>query len=377
MVYNDFNGIKLSALGMGTMRLPVVNGNDAVIDEETSLRMFDYAYEHGVNYFDTAWGYHAGNSELVTGKALKRYPRDSFYLATKFPGYDVSNFPKAEEIFEKQLEKCQVDHFDFYLLHNVCEANIEYYLDPKYGIYDYFTEQKKNGRIRHLGFSAHAIYDNIVRFLEVYGDDMEFGQLQLNWLDWSFQDGERKYNLLKERNIPVVVMEPLRGGKLCNLKPEYEAKLKAVHPDWNQVEWAFRFLQRLSAVSVTLSGMSDEKQMMENIDIYEKHEPLSDADMKVLDEIVEDMKKEKSLPCTSCHYCTSHCPAELDIPYLISLYNEAIMTGKGGFIAPMALGVLDDSKKPGACLHCESCEAVCPQQIKISDMMIEFAKMTS
>ena len=254
MVYNDFNGIKLSALGMGTMRLPVVNGNDAVIDEETSLRMFDYAYEHGVNYFDTAWGYHAGNSELVTGKALKRYPRDSFYLATKFPGYDVSNFPKAEEIFEKQLEKCQVDHFDFYLLHNVCEANIEYYLDPKYGIYDYFTEQKKNGRIRHLGFSAHAIYDNIVRFLEVYGDDMEFGQLQLNWLDWSFQDGERKYNLLKERNIPVVVMEPLRGGKLCNLKPEYEAKLKAVHPDWNQVEWAFRFLQSVPQVTMILSG---------------------------------------------------------------------------------------------------------------------------
>ena len=375
MIYKDFNGLKLSALGMGTMRLPVIDGveNDASIDEETALRMFDYAYEHGVNYYDTAWGYHAGNSELVTGKALKRYPRESFYLATKFPGYDVSNMPKVKEIFEKQLEKCQVDYFDFYLIHNVCELNIEEYLDPKYGIYDYLMEQRKNGRIRNLGFSAHATYENIVRFLDAYGEGMEFGQLQINWLDWTFQDGERKYNLLKEHGIPVWIMEPVRGGKLASLKPEYEARLKALRPDEDIVAWTFRFLQTLPEVKVVLSGMSTEQQMIDNIKTYETEKPLTGAELEALAGIADEMSREKSLPCTACHYCTTHCPQELDIPYLISLYNEASMTGEGGFIAPMALSALEEDKKPSACIHCQSCEAVCPQKIAISDMMEKFA----
>ena len=206
MIYKDYQGIKLSALGMGTMRLPLIDGDDTKIDEAAAKEMTAYAMEKGINYYDTAWGYHGGNSELVMGRILKEYPRDSFYLATKFPGYDLSNMPKVKEIFEKQLEKCQVDYFDFYLFHNVCEMNIDEYLNEKHGIYDYLMEQKKNGRIKHLGFSAHGSYDVMKRFLEKYGDAMEFGQIQLNYLDWTFQEAKEKVELLKEYHIPVWVM---------------------------------------------------------------------------------------------------------------------------------------------------------------------------
>ena len=171
MVYKNFQDLKLSALGMGAMRLPVIDGDDARIDESVAQEMVDYAMEHGVNYYDTAWGYHNGNSELVMGKALSKYPRDSYYLATKFPGYDLSNMDKVEEIFEKQLEKCGVDYFDFYLFHNVCEMNIDAYLNREYGIYEYLLKQKKEGRIRHLGFSAHGSVEVMKRFLEAYGKD--------------------------------------------------------------------------------------------------------------------------------------------------------------------------------------------------------------
>ena len=203
MIYKNFQGIRLSALGMGAMRLPVVNGNDSEIDEKAVAAMVDYAMEHGINYYDTAWGYHGGISELVMGRALGKYPRERYYLADKFPGYDLSNMDKAEPIFEKQLEKCGVSYFDFYLFHNVCEMNIDAYLNPKYGIYDYLMKQKRAGRIRHLGFSAHGGYDVMKRFLEAYGENMEFCQIQLNFLDWSFQDAKGKVALLKEYGIPV------------------------------------------------------------------------------------------------------------------------------------------------------------------------------
>ena len=192
--------------------------------------MFDCAMAQGINYYDTAWGYHNGNSELVTGENLSRYPRDSYYLATKFPGYDLANMDKVKEIFEKQLEKCRVDYFDFYLFHNVCEMNIDEYLNPAHGIYDYLMEQKRNGRIRHLGFSAHGSYSVMKRFLEAYGKDMEFCQIQLNYLDWTFQDAKAKVQLLERYQIPVWVMEPLRGGKLASLSKTDEAKLRELRP---------------------------------------------------------------------------------------------------------------------------------------------------
>lgn len=374
MIYRKFQDLQLSALGMGAMRLPVVDGNDAVIDEPAAVEMVDYAMAHGVNYYDTAWGYHNGQSELVMGRALKRHPREKFYLATKFPGYDLANMPKVREIFPKQLEKCQVDYFDFYLFHNVCEMNIDAYLDPKYGIYDYLMEQKRAGKIRHLGFSAHGSIDVMKRFLDAYGKDMEFCQIQLNWLDWKFQDAEGKVKLLREHNIPVWVMEPLRGGRLARLSDEEAAKLAALRPDEAPAAWAFRFLQAIPEVTVTLSGMSNLEQLKQNIATFETDAPLNGEEWKALMSVADDMLGRKILPCTACHYCVSHCPQGLDIPSLLELYNEHNFTG-GGFIAPMALSALPEDKRPTACLHCHSCEAVCPQQIKISDAMESFAAM--
>ena len=371
MMYRDFQDVKLSALGMGAMRLPVVDGDDSKIDEAAAFAMVDEAMARGVNYYDTAWGYHNGNSELVMGKALARHPREKFYLATKFPGYDLSNMGKVEEIFEKQLEKCQVEYFDFYLFHNVCEMNIDAYLDPKYGTYDYLLAQKKNGRIRHLGFSAHGDYDVMKRFLEAYGKDMEFCQIQLNYLDWDFQDAKRKVELLNQWNIPVWVMEPLRGGKLASLAPEDEAKLKALRPDEGIPAWAFRYLQSIPSVVVTLSGMSNMEQMKENIATFETDKPLNETELETLHAIAQGMVKKIVLPCTACHYCTSHCPQGLDIPNLLSLYNEHCFT-QGGFIAPMALSAIPADKQPSACIGCRSCEAVCPQGIKISEAMADF-----
>ena len=373
MIYKDFQDVKLSALGMGCMRLPVIDGDDAKIDEAKTEEMVAYAMEHGVNYYDTAWGYHNGNSELVMGRVLAQYPRESFYLADKFPGYDLSNMDKVEEIFEGQLKKCRTDYFDFYLFHNVCELNIDDYLDESHGIHAYLMEQKKNGRIRHLGFSGHGSYDVLKRFLEAYGKDIEFCQIQLNFLDWSFQDAKGKLELLKEYGIPVWVMEPLRGGSLAKLDSGAEEKLKALRPDEGIPAWAFRFLQTIPEVKVTLSGMSNEEQLKENIATFEEDRPLNREEMDTLLGIADEMVKKNVLPCTACHYCVSHCPQGLDIPWLLELYNEHCFT-KGGFIAPMALSSLPEDKKPSACVGCRSCEAVCPQQIRISEAMADFTE---
>lgn len=372
MIYKTFQNLQLSALGMGAMRLPVIGGDDARIDEAAAEQMVDYAMAHGVNYYDTAWGYHDGKSELVMGKALQKYPRESFYLATKFPGYDLSNMDKVQEIFEKQLEKCGVEYFDFYLFHNVCEMNIDAYLNPAYGIYEYLMEQKRAGRIRHLGFSAHGSYDVMERFLKAYGKDMEFCQIQLNYLDWSFQDAKAKLELLKEYHLPVWVMEPLRGGRLASLASEDTQKLSALRPQEKVPAWAFRFLQSIPEVTVVLSGMSDMEQMQENIKTFEEEKPLSEEEMQALLGIAEDMVQKIVLPCTACHYCVSHCPQGLDIPRLLELYNEHCFT-RGGFIAPMALSAIPQEKQPSSCIGCRSCEVVCPQQIHISEAMADFA----
>lgn len=371
MIYKDFKDIRLSALGMGTMRLPVIDGSYENIDQNQTEKMVDYAMENGVNYYDTAWGYHEGNSEKVIGAVLKKYPRESFYLATKFPGYDLSNMDKVQKIFERQISECDVEYFDFYLFHNVCELNVDAYLDPKYGIYEYLMRQKENGRIRHLGFSAHGRYEVMKRFLEAYGQAMEFGQIQLNYLDWNFQDAKRKVELLREYNIPVWVMEPVRGGRLASLTKSDEEKLKALRPGETAAAWAFRFLQTVPEVTVVLSGMSDMSQLKENIHIFEEDKPLNSREWKTLIEIGDGMVKQNSLPCTACRYCVGHCPKHLDIPDLLALYNEHKFT-EGGFIAPMALSALPDEKQPSACIGCRSCEAVCPQQIRISEAMSDF-----
>ena len=371
MIYKDFQDLKLSALGMGCMRLPTVDGRDDCPDLDAAAKMAALAIDRGVNYFDTAWGYHGGNSEVTMGKILSAYPRESFYLADKFPGYDLANMGRVREIFEEQLKKCGVDYFDFYLFHNVCEMNVQQYLDPQYGILEYLLEQKRQGRIRHLGLSCHGALPVLERFLDDYGQYMEFCQLQLNYVDWDFQDCRRKVDLLNRRNIPVWVMEPLRGGKLARVTEEQAAPLKALRPQETIPGWAFRFLQTVPGVTMILSGMSSLEQVQGNLETFQTDAPLNQTEWDAVLDLAKALTNG-ALPCTACRYCVSHCPQELDIPALLALYNEHTFTG-GGFIPAMALSAMPKEKWPSACVACRSCEAVCPQQLSIADAMADFA----
>ena len=372
MIYKQFQELQLSSLGMGTMRLPVLDGDNSKIDEERTAEMVAFAMQNGINYFDTAWGYHGGESERVMGRVLSKYPRESFYLASKFPGYKRENLEIKEEIFETQLQKCGVSYFDFYLVHNVCEQDIDFYLDPSLGLLDFLIAQKKNGRIRHLGFSVHAEFDTMMRFMEMYGPYMEFCQVQLNYFDWTFQDAKRKVEYLQEKQIPIWVMEPVRGGRLAVLREDYVKKLSALRPEEKIPAWAFRFLQTIPQVTVTLSGMSDHAQLNDNIHTFSEEKPLNGEEWDALQEIVEDMMREKSLLCTACRYCTDYCPQELDIPALLKRYNKRHFNGSD-FTQQDMDGIPSD-KWATACIGCRSCEEVCPQQIKISEIMSDFAK---
>ena len=374
MIYTTFQNKSLSRLGMGCMRLPTTDTKE--IDVPATKAMIDRAVAAGINYFDTAWGYHSEMSECVVGECLSSYPRESYYLATKFPGYSAALLPQVEAIFEKQLKKCKVDYFDFYLFHNVCEANIDGYLAPKHGIFEYLMKQKENGRIRHLGFSVHGTLKTMRRFLEAYGQAMEFCQVQLNWLDRSLQNAEEKIKLLNEYHIPVWVMEPLRGGRLVDLSEAHTARLKEARPDEGIPAWSFRYLMSLPETAVILSGMSNMEQLEDNLATFTEEKPLTEEEMSLLFAIAEEMKAGITVPCTGCRYCVDYCPQGLDIPELLSLYNDHGFSG-GGFLAPMVLASLPDDKHPSACLSCRSCEEVCPQQIRISEAMERFSSMVA
>lgn len=247
MQYSKTCGEEISRLAFGTMRLPL--RDDGSIDQEQVNKMTDYAMEHGVNYYDTAYPYHEGKSEIAIGKALAKYPRESFKLATKFPGHQFMKKYDCDGIFNEQLKKCGVDHFDFYLLHNIYENSFPTYKNKDYGIVDYFVKQKKLGRIKHLGFSTHVRTENLEEVLDFLGDRIEFCQIQLNYVDWTLQDAKRKIEILGSRGIPVMVMEPLRGGKLTDLGEENNARLKAARGDESIASWSFRWLMRIPEVA--------------------------------------------------------------------------------------------------------------------------------
>ena len=372
MMTNDFQGKSLSRLGFGTMRLPT--NADGSIDETQVAEMTAYALEHGVNYFDTAYPYHGGESERVIGRVLSKYPRESYYLADKYPGHQISSTGyNPAEIFEEQLQKCGVEYFDFYLLHNVYEKSMEVYLDPQWGIVDYFKEQKRLGRIKHLGFSCHAETKGLKEFLDVCGEDMEFCQIQLNWLDWTLQDAKGKYDLLTKRGISVWVMEPVRGGRLAKLSDTEEAKLKALRPEDSIASWGFRFLQGLPNVKMVLSGMSNMEQMMDNVNTFSEDKPLAEEETALLLDIAEGMKD--SIPCTACRYCCDGCPAGLDIPGLISTYNE-IRFSPAVNVA-MRIEFMPEDKKPTACIGCGQCTQMCPQNIDVPGALKDFAEKLS
>lgn len=367
MLYSDFQNKQLSKLGFGTMRLP--QKEDGSIDEGRAKEMVAYAIDHGVNYFDTAYPYHGGESERVIGRVLSEYDREKYYLATKYPGHQISASYDPAAIFEEQLEKCGVEYFDFYLLHNVYENSMKTYLDPKWGIIDYFKEQKKAGRIRHLGFSTHAQTEGLREFLDACGNDMEFCQIQLNYLDWTLQDAKGKYDLLTERGIPVWVMEPVRGGRLAKLSETEEAHLKELRPEESIASWGFRFLQGLPNVAMVLSGMSNMEQMKDNVKTFSEGKPLSEDEVEMLFDIAEGMKN--SIPCTACRYCCDGCPQGLDIPSLLAVYNEVRFAPS--VTAVLGIQSLPEEKLPSACIGCGKCAQICPQSIDIPQAMKDFA----
>ena len=378
MICKQFKDLRLSMLGFGTMRLPLVPGGGTQdIDQAELDRMVDLAIAGGVNYFDTAYPYHGGCSEIAIGKSLARYPRESFFLADKFPGHQNVRGVKQldpEQVFEEQLKKCGVEYFDFYLMHNVNEHSMNYYGNPQNRFMDYFLEQKANGRIKHLGFSCHSAPEGLKSFLDLYGDKMEFCQIQLNYLDWSLQDAKKKCGILREYGLPVWVMEPVRGGRLAKLDKETEARMRALRPGESTPAWAFRWLQTVPQPTVVLSGMSKLEQMEDNIKTFSSEKPLSDEETALLYSAAD--KLTSLVPCTGCRYCCAGCPKGLDIPNLVNICNDMRV---GYNINPVArYGAIEDGKRADSCVGCGQCTKACPQKIDVPSVMKELAdKMSS
>lgn len=363
---NNFKGLQLSALGFGTMRLPVAA--DGEIDKSKTQEMVDALLLGGCNYFDLAYPYMDGKSETVIGECLRGKDRSAFYLADKYPGHQHFMPLSPEEVFEEQLKKVGTDYFDFYLLHNVNDSCYDHYTDEEYGIVRYFAEQKKKGRIRHLGFSSHASEDCFERFLswcEEKGYEMEFCQIELNYLDWTLQDAAAKVKILNEKNIPIWVMEPVRGGKLASFSEKDAAVMEAFEKGKSAASWALRWAAFVPGVVVTLSGMSNMTQVQDNLATFSSLSPLSGEEEKALFAIAEGMKDD--IPCTACRYCVKACPQGINIPLMMRLENEICF--QATFQPGMIVAGLPDGQKPWDCLQCGTCAVNCPQGIDIPEVL--------
>lgn len=367
MNYKAFQNIKLSGLGMGNMRLPSTDPKNpsAPIDYSEAFKIIRRAYEAGINYFDTAYIYNNGESEKCLGEAMKIFPRDSFFIATKF---SIDSTPDYEAVFEEQLRRLQTDYIDFYLLHCLTDANVDKYLNS--GAIEYFLKQKEEGRIRYLGFSSHAGVETLRRFTS--HREWDFAQLQINYYDWNYSSAKEEYQILEERNIPIIVMEPVRGGRLADLTPEANAVLKAAHPDWSIASWALKFVKSLPQVQVILSGMSTMEQLEDNLATFADGEGLSGVDREILEKACEMFKSQIQVPCTACRYCCSECPMEINIPEYMKLYNAYKVDG------PWALkdaSKIESQGKPSDCIGCGACTGHCPQNIEVPKIMEELADL--
>lgn len=371
MIYTNFQELKLSMLGMGGMRFPC--HPDGQVDMEKTGELIDMCIRSGINYFDSAWFYHHGKAEEVIGSLLKKYPRGSYYLATKLPwsGYDTAEGMK--KLFYTQLERTGAGYFDFYLLHNVSDDNVKIFTDPELGIIDFLQEQKRKGIIRHFGFSTHGSIPMLESFVEKYHSILEFCQIQLNWLDWTLQNAKRKVELLNQYNIPIWVMEPVRGGSLAALSAEQEASLKALRPEESIAAWSFRFLQGIPGVTMVLSGMGTPEQIADNIRTFTESKPLNEQEQKTLLSIADDILAQKTLTCTRCKYCVDDCPAGLEIPKLLALYNQMCLIRDQLNVEQLEKEV-GREQFPTACVGCKTCESKCPQNIHISEIMAAFAE---
>ena len=306
-------------LGFGLMRLPEQDGK---IDLEQVCRMADAYLDAGLTYFDTACVYHGGNSEKIVKEALvKRHPRDSFTVATKLPAWCMKEEADRDRIFNEQLERCGVEYFDFYLLHSVEEGgNGETY--DRLNCWEWAMAKKAAGQIRHFGFSFHGSPEYLEKLLDAH-PEVEFVQIQLNYADWEnpvVQSG-RLYEILRSRGVPIVVMEPVKGGTLAKLTPELEARFKAVRPEASVASWALRFVASLPGVMTVLSGMSSPEQMADNIKTITHFEPLTNAEKAVVEDVRRTIMSAEQIGCTACRYCTDGCPMNIAIPDVFRAVN--------------------------------------------------------
>ncbi|MBQ7993830.1 MAG: aldo/keto reductase [Solobacterium sp.] len=370
MIYSDFQGLKLSRLGFGCMRF-AADPSTGEINQETVNEMFDLAIARGVNYFDTAYPYLGGKSEIAMAEALKKYPRESYYIADKFPGHSLPGPVDNIALFNLSLQKCRTDYFDFYLLHNITEWSVKIYESDEYHIIPDILKMKEEGKIRHLGFSFHGGPALLEEFLTRHEGKFEFVQIQCNYLDWSLQDAKKKYDIITKHGLGVWVMEPCRGGRLAKLSEENSAKLKQLNPEASDASWAFRFLQDLPNIKVVLSGMNAVDQVEDNLNTFEAHQPLTEEERSVLFEIADSMKK--GVPCTACRYCCDGCPVQLDIPYLLSVYNDYKYAPSA--VSGMRLDGLEESQLPSACVQCGQCAHACPQSIDVPKALAELSEM--
>ena len=362
MQYSKFDSIhrEISKLGFGLMRLPKVKDNEDTIDRDEAFRLIDIAMKSGVNYYDTAYFYHGGDSEAFAREALSRYPRESFCLATKLPGSYMRDEGKhTEEIFNGQLEKCGVDYFDFYLLHAVNRDIMKTFEADK--SYEYLTEQKKLGKIRYLGFSYHGDLEFFEELVDKYKWD--FVQLQINYYDWEAQNAKAYYKILEDRNIPCIVMEPVRGGSLHTLNDDARAVFDELG-DASYASYALRYVAQLPNVLTTLSGMSTYEQVVDNIETFKECKPLTPEESEAVEKANVLFRKNFAVPCTDCKYCVEHCPANVDIPLNFKAYNEYNKTReKSDFTKEYTL--VPDNRKATLCIECGVCKSHCPQQIDI------------
>jgi len=359
MKYKPFHEINLPALGMGAMRFDGSPDDDYAKDR----KMIDYAMSHGINYFDTAYAYGKdGASEKCLGELLNKYPRESYYLSTKYTIYSGDDF---KSIFEEQLSRLKTGYIDFYMIHGVTDDTYQQYISN--GCIEYFAGLKQKGLIKYFGFSSHAGIDTLENLINRRSWD--FAMIQLNYYDWLYGLAKQEYELLKKRNIPIMVMEPLRGGRLASLSPESEFLLKDARPDMTVASWFLQWVKRLPGVQTILSGMKTLEHLKENNILFSCGESLNEKEENLLFKACELFRKEVSVLCTSCMYCINDCPAEINIPKIIELYNY-YKTDKPWDIKSKFEN-LDSKGKISDCAGCGICLSRCPQKINIMDIIKE------
>ncbi len=357
------NNDELSLLGFGCMRLPILNGDYQQIDRVNAEDMVDFAISNGINYFDTAYAYHNGNSEPFIGDALKKYPSSSYKLATKMPPWFINDHADLERIFTEQLKKCGTDYFDYYLIHGVSTSTIKTIED--YNFYDFLQQKKNEGVIRNLGFSFHDTPEFLKSYIEKYCFD--FAQIQLNYMDWEMQDAKKSYEYLTEKGLDVIVMEPIRGGTLANLNEKARTVLYKANPEISPAAWALRFVASLPKVVCILSGMSNMEQLVENCCTLTNFRPLEAAEYESLFNALKEYRLSSPIPCTACGYCMD-CPSGVDIPKVFGLYNLYKNT-ENTMTYQMNLQQLGEAKQAHNCIACELCLDKCPQKLEIAKLM--------